>query len=99
MTVRGSACGQLPQSSEETRGGFRIVQRIERNRGRELGRLGAEANLQHVLLANGHQGIEFGSGILLPVSAGGEDDRARFVEIPFALITAQVKTALAAPGK
>src|ERR1700686_3597631 len=89
LAVSGSACRQFPQSSEETGGGFGIVQRFEQNRGRELGKLSAEANLQHVLLPNGHEGIEFRSGILLPVSAGREDDRAWFVEIPFALIAAQ----------
>ena len=89
LAVGGGACGQLAQRGKEASGGFRIIERIERDRGGELRRLRAEANLQHVLLAHGHQSIEFGSGILLPVSAGGENDGAGFVDVPFAFIAAE----------
>ncbi len=82
----GCAGGQFAQGGEEAGGGAGIVEGVERDGGGELRRLGAEADLQHVLLADRHQGVEFGSGILFPVSAGGQDDRAGLVDVPLALV-------------
>src|SRR5450759_2167764 len=96
----GGACGQLPQGSKEARGGARIIERVERDGGGKLRRLGAEANLQHVLLAHRHQSVDFGSGILLPVGAGSQNYGARFVDVPFAFVAAQGSdsTAVSAPA-
>ena len=87
LAVRRSSGGQFAQSREETGRRPGIVESIESDGGGELWRLGAEADLQHVLLANGHQSVELRSCILFPMSARGEDDGAGLVDFPFPLRT------------
>lgn len=84
--MSGSASGEFAEGGQEAGGGARIVEGIERDGGGKLRRLGTEANLENVLLPDGHQGVEFGRGILFPVGAGSEHDRARFVDIPFTVV-------------
>src|SRR6266567_1842806 len=86
VAVSGGARGQFPQSCQEAGSGSRIVERVERDRGGELRRFRPEADLQHILLANRHQRVEFGSGILFPVATRSEDHRAGLVDVPFAFI-------------
>jgi hypothetical protein len=82
-----SASRQLTQCSQKSSGGAGIVKRVKRDGSGKLRRLWPEANLQHILLADGHQCVQFGAGIFFPVRACGENDRSRFVNIPLALIS------------
>src|SRR3954462_5811488 len=63
------------------------MQSLQGDRGRELGRIRAKANLQNILLANRHERVQLRSRVLFPVSTGGQDDRSRFVDVPLALVT------------
>jgi hypothetical protein len=85
LSMRRGA-GQLAERSQESGSGAWVGEGVEGDGGGELRRFGAEANLQYVLLAHGHEGIEFESRILFPVRAGGENDGTGFVEIPLAFV-------------
>jgi hypothetical protein len=78
---------QLAQGREECRGCVGIVHGIQSDSGGELRRLRPEADLEHVLLAHRHQGVEFGSGIFLPVCAGCQHDRTWLVNVPLTLLS------------
>src|ERR1700751_4768332 len=86
LPVSRSSCGQFAQRCEEAGGGAGVIECIESNGGRELGGLRAETDLQHILLADGHQSVEFGRQIFLPVGASRKNDRTGFVDIPLTLI-------------
>lgn len=86
LPVGRGAGSEFAKSGEEAGGGAGIVEGVECDGRRKLGRLGTEANLQNVLLAYRHQSVEFGRGILFPVSAGGQNDGTGFVDVPVAFI-------------
>src|SRR5579872_189108 len=81
----GCAGGELAESGQESRSRVRIVEGVESDGRRKLWGFRAETDLKNVLLANGHQGVEFGSGIFFPMGASGENDRTGFVDVPLPL--------------
>ena len=84
--MSGGAGSELAESGKKSGGSAGVVEGIEGDGGGELRRLGPEADLEDVLLADGHQGVQFGSGILFPVSACSEYDGTGLVDVPFALV-------------
>ena len=86
LTVGGCTRSELAKSGEEPRGGARIVQRVKSDRRGELGRLRTKAHLKHILLTDGHQGVQFGSRVFFPMGARGENDGTGLVDIPLAII-------------
>lgn len=86
LPVGRSACGEFAQSRQKACGGVRIGQRIKGKGGRELWRLWTKEHLQHVLLADRHQRVEFRRGVFFPMSSCRKHDGTGLVHIPFALI-------------
>src|SRR5579862_5153063 len=85
LAVGGGSGSEFTKGREKTSGCARIIESIKGDSRRELRRFGPEADLQHVLLANGHQRVELRSGILFPVSTRCEDNRTGLVNFPFPL--------------
>lgn len=82
----GGAGGEFPQGGQKAGRGLGVGERVEGHGGGELWGLRAELNLQDILLADGHEGVQLERRILLPVAARGQDDGTGLDNVPLALI-------------
>ena len=71
LPVGGRSRGQFAQCGQESGGGAGIVHGIHSDGGGELRRFGTETDLKQILLPHGHQSVQFGRGIFLPMRTGG----------------------------
>lgn len=81
-----SARGEFPERGQEACCRAWIVEGIQGDGRGKLWRLGAKADLEHILLTDRHERVELRSRIVFPMGAGGQNDRARLVNVPLALI-------------
>src|SRR5580692_7717099 len=72
---RGFGC-QVAQDAQESGGGALVGECFKVDGGSQMWGLWMEAYGEQIVPARGHQGINDGREFLLPLRAGGQDDRA-----------------------
>jgi hypothetical protein len=95
--VGGGAGGKFAEGRQEAGGAAGVVEGVELDRGRKLRRIGPETHLQYILLPYRHQSAQFRSRIVLPMSAGSQNDRSGLVDVPMAFVALTI-VRLAASG-